>query len=131
MNYKEVIQAFREIDAKIECCESLSRANFNEETTYVMIEKHKFESESNKQRLALLHDALAKEKLILKAKLEEINNAFNDKEAEIFMESIVKKKDLQKVADQIGISYGYARVLQSEIKKKLEYNEKKESSDAN
>lgn len=123
MNYKEVIDAFREIDAKIECCESLARANFNEETTYVFIEKHKFDSQGNKNRLGLLHKALTEEKTILKAKLQEINNVFNDKEAEIFMESIVKRKDLREVADKMGISYGYARTLQAGILKKLERGE--------
>ena len=129
MNYKEVIEAFKEIDAKIECCESLARANFNEETTYVFIEKHKFESQGNKNRLALLHKALTEEKTILKAKLEIINNTFNDKEAEIFMESIIKNKDLREVADKIGISYGYARALQSNIKKKLDCIDRNETND--
>lgn len=131
MNYKEVIETFKELEAKIECCESLARANFNEETAYVFIEKHKFDSQGNKNRLALLHKALTEEKTILKAKLEQINNIFNDKEAEIFMESIVKNKDLREVADKMGISYGYARALQSNIKKKLEDIDRKETNDGN
>ena len=131
MNYKEIIETYRELDCKIECCKSLARANFNEETTYVMIEKHKGDSQGNKQRLAFLHDALVKEKSILTAELQQINEVFNDKEAEIFMESIVKRKDLRETADKMGISYGYARALQSEIKKKLDYNEKKGNEDAN
>lgn len=131
MYYKDIIQSLKELDTKIELCESLTRANFNEETTYVFIEKHKFECESNKERLALLHEALTKEKVILKAKLEEIARTFNDNELEVFNESIVKKKDLQKVADELGMSYGYVRVINSNIKKKLKYNEQKEKENNN
>ena len=126
MYYEEIIESLKEIETKLALCESLTRANFNEETTFVMINKHKFESQSNKERLSLLHESLTKEQTILKAKLNEIARTFNDIELEVFMKSIIQKKDLQKVADELGLSYGYVRCINSNIKKKLEYNEQKE-----